>query len=498
MNIAFRVDVSGQIGTGHFMRCLTLADALKHREAFIRFICRDLPEHFQQMLTAKGHEFILLAASAEATDNLAHASWLGTSQMADARATIHALADKPCDWLIVDHYALDECWETRLRQTAKKIMAIDDIADRRHDCDLLLDQNFYADMDFRYLGKVPQHCRLLLGPRYALLRDEFRNMRESAGPRTGDIERILVFFGGVDRDNYTSYAIEALSGIEGRKFEVDVVIGAQHPCRAKIEYACAKHEFSCHVQTDKMAELMHSADLAIGAGGGALWERCALGLPALTLCTASNQENQVKGAASSGLVYFPDIKENPVSTIRHHAITLMENDTLRTFLSSNGQKEVDGCGALRVCRELGCHGIHVRKAVQADSVRLFEWRNHPSIRAVSRNTDTIEWESHRLWFESVMNDPDKMLLIGERDGLPMGVVRFDIRDGEAEISIYLVPGIERTGADLLPSAENWLHSARPDVKKIRAHVLGDNERSIHLFSKSGYHLESASYVRKLP
>lgn len=498
MNIAFRVDASSQIGTGHFMRCLTLADALKGRKAAIRFISRHLPEHLQQMLAARGHEFISLAASAGATDDLAHAKWLGTSQLADALATIQALTDKPCDWLIVDHYALDEHWETRLRQSAKKIMVIDDLADRKHDCDLLIDQNVYADMNTRYLSKVPLHCRMLLGPRHALLRDEFRRMREAAEPRTGDVEKVLVFFGGVDCDNYTSYAIEALSGIEDHQFEVDVVIGAQHPYRDEIEFACVKHGFFCHVQTEKMAELMRSADLAIGAGGGAVWERCAAGLPALTLCSAFNQERQVTGAASAGLVYFPDMKEDPALTIRKHAIALMENLALRNLLSRNGLREVDGYGTSRVCRELGASGTSIRLAVKEDSERLFEWRNHPEIRAVSRNTARIEWENHRLWFESVIDDPDRILLIGERDGFPSGVVRFDIKGGEAEVSIYLVPGVRKAGADLLLGAENWIQSTRPDVKIVRAHVLGNNERSIHLFSKSGYHLESACYIRKLP
>ena len=180
MNIAFRVDASTQIGTGHFMRCLTLADALKQHGAKIRFASRHMPEYLRDMLVVKGHEFMLLDSSPSdaISDGLSHANWLGTSQHADAQDTVQALSGQTWDWLIVDHYALDARWESALRQTAKNIFVIDDIADRQHDCDVLLDQNLYADMDSRYTGKVPAHCQLLLGPRYALLRDEFRQLRE--------------------------------------------------------------------------------------------------------------------------------------------------------------------------------------------------------------------------------------------------------------------------------------------------------------------------------
>lgn len=267
-HIAIRTDATSRIGTGHFMRCLTLADVLKQRGAQIRFVSRHLPEHLRSKLAEKGHEFALLdtVQNDVTLDGLAHAPWLCVSQAQDAADSIQALSDDKWDWLIVDHYALDTRWETLLRQTAKKILVIDDIADRQHDCNILLDQNLYADMETRYTGKVPKSCQMLLGPHYALLRDEFRKVHEQAKPRTGLVKQVLIFFGGVDADNFTGRAIEALSGIDLAGLHVDVVIGAQHPCREQINDACTQHGFNCHIQTDKMAELMTAADLAIGAG----------------------------------------------------------------------------------------------------------------------------------------------------------------------------------------------------------------------------------------
>ena len=496
MRIAIRVDASSQIGTGHFMRCLTLADALQQRGAQIRFVSRHIPEHLRE-----GHEFMLLnSSSSEAIpDSPSHAHWLGTSQHADAQDTVQALSDQTWDWLVVDHYALDSRWESALRQTAKNVMVIDDIADRVHDCDVLLDQNFYADMNTRYAGKVPPHCQLLLGPRYALLRDEFRQLREQVKPRNGPVRRILIFFGGVDTDNYTGRAIEALFNIGIPDLHVDVVIGAEHPFREQLEFTCAEQGFFYHVQTNRMAELMAPADLAIGAGGSATWERCCLGVTTLTICAADNQRKQIADAASKGLLYAPELKDELILVIKRHVRALIENDCLRYAISHNGMQAVDGRGVLRVIGNLGCSGIEIRVARHDDAQKLFEWRNHLSVRAASRSADMIDWESHQRWFASVLTASDRLLLIGQREGLPVGVVRFDIRGVEAEVSIYLVPGIQQSGQgrDLLQSAERWFAANRPRVCKIHAHVLEGNERSQRLFLGADYQVESTYYSKRL-
>jgi len=501
MNIAIRVDASTQIGTGHLIRCLTLADALKQRGVQIRFVSFQMPEYFQDLLTTKGHEFMMLnnGLSEINSGDLSHSHWLSTSQYIDAQNTVQALAGQIWDWLIVDHYALDYRWESVLRQTAKNILVIDDIADRHHDCDVLLDQNFYTDMNTRYTGKVPGHCQLLLGPDYALLRDEFRQLHEQAEPHTGSVKRILVFFGGMDKGNYTTRAIKAVDKIDSHDLHVDVVIGAQHTHRQQIESVCVDRNFFCHVQTNQMAELMTAADLSIGAGGSATWERCCLGLPTLTICTADNQRKQIADAASEGLLYAPRLKGELILVLKHHLKTLMENDYLRNLLSRNSMKAVDGRGVLRIMRRLGCGDVEIRVAKHNDSQNLFNWRNHPDVRAVSRNTDTITWESHQKWFASIMSDHDRLLLIGHHNDFPVGVVRFDVRGNESEVSIYLVPNIQKIGLgqDLLQNAERWLIIHRPNVSRIRAHILNDNERSHRLFLKTDYQVESTSYLKSL-
>lgn len=509
MRVAFRLDASQQIGIGHVMRCLTLADALRKRGAHVRFVSRQMMDHLQQLLE-RTHEFVRLPDRRrdEASDDLAHAHWLATDQATDASDTVDALDGQLWDWVVVDHYALDARWERAVRGVARHLLVIDDLADRTHDCDLLLDQNFYVDQQNRYAGKTADHCGLLLGPRYALLREEFRRYRPQGESRVGAVARVLVCFGGVDADNYTAMAIEALASLPAPRPAVDVVIGAGHCDRAGIESACRMHGFVPHVQSSRMAELMAAADLAVGAGGSTTWERCCLGLPSVVFAMADNQQQLVRDGSAAGIIYAPDMPPPGVASddassragfLARHLRALMENSGLRQAISRRGMEFVDGGGVDRVIRRMGCVDVEVRKARAEDSGDLFEWRNHPSIRAVSGRGESIDWATHQQWLAAVLADPDRQLLIGLRRGMPVGVVRFDIEDGEAEVSIYLVPSVQPvgTGSMLLGEAERWLVAARADVRSCRAHVLGHNVVSHRLFVGAGYHAEFTSYRKAL-
>lgn len=493
--VAFRVDASSAIGTGHLMRCLTLADELAKRGAQARFLCRHMPDSLRELAIRRGHELVSLPPRNGKLDDLRHSAWLGCPQQDDARDSLEALAGAKWDWLVVDHYALDARWEAKLRKAASHILAIDDLADRKHDCDLLLDQNFDADPRARYARKLAPRCRPLLGPRYALLRDDFARLHGTVRPRTRPVKRVLISFGGVDAENLTTRAIDAASRV-GR-FQIDVVIGAQHPARAAIAARCRAEGLACHVQTERMAELMAGADLAIGSGGSSTWERCAVGLPALTFAVAENQKRLVEDAAREGLIYAPG--DPGSASIERHVAALIDNPALLEALSRKGLQAVDGRGVKRVLRAMGIREVTVRKATREDSARVFGWRNHPSIRAVSRSSAPIPRASHEKWFARVIGDRKGGLLIGERRGSEIGVVRFDVEDGEAEVSIYLAPGVgaEGSGPELLLAAESWLAANRKKVRAIRATVLRDNERSRGLFEACGYRLAATTHEKAL-
>jgi UDP-2,4-diacetamido-2,4,6-trideoxy-beta-L-altropyranose hydrolase len=186
MNITIRTDASTRIGLGHLVRCRTLATALRDQGATVRFICRAHPGHQIAALRADGLDVTALPAppDQEAADG-DYAAWLGVPQAQDAAETIAALAADRPDWLIVDHYGLDVDWEQALRPHVGRILVIDDLANRRHDGDLLLDQNYAPAGTTRYQGLLPPGARTLLGPAYALLRPEYAQHRQTLRPRNG-------------------------------------------------------------------------------------------------------------------------------------------------------------------------------------------------------------------------------------------------------------------------------------------------------------------------
>ncbi len=502
MKIAFRVDASMQIGTGHVMRCVTLADALLDRDVKIHFICRYLPSSLERMLRDKGYDVSILPASEKSNEEfpLPHSDWLNVSQEIDSSATLALIQNQGYDWLIIDHYALDIRWEKKLRSEVKKVMVIDDLADREHDCDILLDQNLYADQEIRYKDKVSSQCRTLIGPRYALLRKEFSELRKKVEPRQGKVTRILVFFGGMDAKDFTSKTILALSQITEHKFFVDVVIGDQHPNKNGIETLCQRLGYTCHVQTNRMAALMANADLSIGAGGGAVWERACLMLPTLSIPIAQHQVKQLVDVALTGVTYIFDAENYTAEKIKMHAELLMDNSSLRSLLSTRSSEAVDGNGAYRVAKALRSEiEINLRQAGKLDEKSLFDWRNHPKIREVSFNKNEITWEQHHDWFSASLLNSNRVLLIGEYQNKSVGVVRFDLQNDSAEISIYLVQDNETNGLGLplVRSAEKWICEHRSEIKKLNANVLESNKLSQGFFIKAGYTPDTRMYCKEL-
>lgn len=499
--VAIRVDASAQIGTGHFIRCLTLAEDLSRRGATVHFFSRHLPEYLRTMLTDRKLEFTQIGSTSDPIvfSDLAHANWLGTTQQLDATQTREALFGESWDWLIVDHYALDIIWEKLLRTSVKKIAVIDDIANRVHDCDVLIDQNLHDGSSDRYKGLVPEQCVLLVGPSYALLRDEFRILRKKSRLRSGHVRRLLVFFGGMDESNLTTRVLNALSILELTGVAVDVVIGAQHSHFEEIGRICSSHGYNCYIQTNRMAQLMYEADLAIGAGGVAVWERCCLGLPSFVIQTAKNQEEQITTAASKGLIYAPQVSDMSEAQISRHLLALLDNPGLLQALSLGSSIVVDGCGLWRVTNSFIKNEICIRKASIHDSQNIFQWRNMPFVRSVSRNQNLIAWEDHQKWMTSVISSKSKNLLIGELRGSPVGVVRFDLDDDLAEVSIYLAPEAQGQGLGecLLRCAEEWLAANDPPLHRLKATVLGGNDRASKLFLRTDYVVDQTLFIKEL-
>jgi UDP-2,4-diacetamido-2,4,6-trideoxy-beta-L-altropyranose hydrolase len=501
MKVTFRVDASIQIGTGHLSRCLNLANELSRRGAKCNFISRDMPEYFINQIQADGHGYCALQRNNLPTLNNESISliWSADSQMSDAQQTLNLIADDIQDWIIVDHYSLDINWELGVRNGSTRLMVIDDLANRQHVCEILLDQNMQDKKQSRYIEKVDQSCKILLGPKFALLRSEFGELHKVALERSGLIRRVLIFFGGVDSKNHTIEAMNALINMHIPEVLVDVVIGLQHPFIEDIKNLCSQHNFRLHIQTKKMAELMLQSDLCIGSGGVVTWERCCLGLPSLAYAIAENQEEVVRVAALSGLIYAPNPMHCLSDSIELHLRGLLENQNILKLISINGINAVDGNGAKRVAQAMGVSPLKVRRALQADSENIFEWRNYPDVIKFSKNQNRIDYIDHCNWFNSVITNDRTFLLIGVSQGESIGVVRFDVEEFKACISIYVVPGVKYFGAgtDLLMAAEEWLKKFKPEVTLLMAEVLGENKRSQHFFSKNGYQALPLNFEKKV-
>ena len=249
MNIIIRADSSAMIGSGHLTRCLALAIRHRKKGDTVHFICRDLSGNVAK-LVEKQDFFLHMLPNAKVSEcSGMYANWLTVSQERDALEVTEILRTVGVvDVLVVDHYALDITWEQMLRPLVGGIFVIDDLANRHHDCDWLLDQNFYLNKETRYEGMVPKHCQMLLGPKYALLRDEFYEIRKKMKRITGVIRSILVFYGGVDATNETGKALQALCSMKASgeidDINVKVVVGTGNLHKKTRADVCQKKGFT--------------------------------------------------------------------------------------------------------------------------------------------------------------------------------------------------------------------------------------------------------------
>lgn len=313
VKVLFRTDASSRIGTGHVMRCLTLARALREQGADCAFIGRGHPGNLFDLLEEEGFTTYRLPVTfhpveSKKNSNTAHtdyATWLGVTSEQDASDCLAVIEQSQPDWLVVDHYALDAKWEKALKPQVGKIMVIDDLANRVHECDLLLDQNLGSQVT-DYTGKVPEGCKVLAGPQYALLRPEFSAHRDNSLSRRQlpSLAHLLITMGGVDADNATGAVLAALAKKSDlpETCRISVVMGAQAPWLEEVKARAAAMPFLTEVRSgiSNMAEVMASADLAIGAAGSTSWERCCLGLPSITVVLAENQKLIAEALSQTG------------------------------------------------------------------------------------------------------------------------------------------------------------------------------------------------------
>ena len=497
MRVAFRADASRAMGTGHVMRCLTLASALRERGAEASFIMRHHEGHLAMLVAELGFAATVLPlGSVEPGSNgAAHAAWLGGRWEEDADDTLHALAlaGDPVDWMIVDHYAIDRLWESRVRTGARRVMVIDDLADREHDCDLLLDQNLVTSLRTRYDGKVGEECALLLGPTYALLRPEYAALHERAVAREGMIRRVLVSFGGSDEHNFTGRALAAMLALGREDIQVDVVVGPANPHAEELRaQATRRPEVSIHHGLTSLAPLLVQADLAIGGAGATSWERLCLGVPSVVVAQADNQRAIAEALHENELAHWLGDAES-ATTSRFHEVL---GDLLRRGLPGNWSRRclamVDGRGVARVRATIStAHDITLRPraACVDDEALLLEWANDPITRRNAFSEKSITPREHHAWLRARLADADgcHLYVVETDDAVPIGQVRFDRLADAWRLSYALAPAFRgrRLGRPLLEAAIADLARREPHATLV-AEVKPANSSSQRVLRSLGF------------
>jgi UDP-2,4-diacetamido-2,4,6-trideoxy-beta-L-altropyranose hydrolase len=357
MKVIFRVDSSIEIGSGHILRCITLAIALRDRGVDCHFVSRNHQGNLIAEIKNAGFSLITLPELRISDNNQSekYAHWLGTDWKTDAEQTLGALGNTKFDWLIVDHYAIDHRWERAMKSIYQKIMVIDDLADREHNCDVLLDQNLGATKK-SYRKLIPKDCKTLIGPDFALLRPEFSIHREESLNRRSkpELKNILISFGGMDPSNETAGILNQINFPQ--KFGeliLTVVLGKNAPwINEVIKLAKSiKHKINIIVDANNMGYLMATNDLIIGGAGISSWERCCLGVPTLVVIQAPNQENNARTLEKAGAALI--LKKTPNKNNPLEILIELEKDKERLREMSEYSRIIcDGNGANRTAAHI--------------------------------------------------------------------------------------------------------------------------------------------------
>lgn len=499
LDVVFRADASNAIGVGHVSRCLTLARTLVERGIRSTFVCRRHSGHLAEQIDRAGMRAELLPASGRDDPERGPADysrWLGVSQAEDAAQTVAALRGRAVDWVVCDHYALDAVWERSLRPCARQLMAIDDLPDRDHECDVLLDQNFRRGGAAAARERAPAGCTRLLGPRYALLAPEYARHRQEpghhqCGRRQGAVRRVLVSFGGSDTAGMTARALAALSRPALADLRVDLVVGANNTHRPQLEaQAAARPGTTLYSDLPHLADLLAAADLAIGAGGTTTWERMCLGVPSLVVSAAENQRPGAEALAAAGLIrYLGTPVEAGVEQLAAAIEAAISDPAALEAQSLRCELEVDGLGAWRVAEWMyptGADGLLLREATLSDAALYFNWANDPEVRRQSLRSAAIDWTGHQQWFRSKIGSRLNRLFVMQAGSLPVGQIRFDLCDGEARIGFSLDADFRGRGWGRRLVTLGVKQMAEAAGVVFRAEVKRSNPASASVFARLGF------------
>jgi UDP-2,4-diacetamido-2,4,6-trideoxy-beta-L-altropyranose hydrolase len=503
MHVALRVDASAVMGTGHLQRCLSLAHALVEQGAWVTLVTRALDGVGEQVLRPSGLPVIWLApgsaggtGATSSNDLPPHHAWAQVPWQHDANETCAALRSAAPDWVVVDHYAFDARWHDAVRQGLQcRVLVIDDTADRALSPDILLDHNWAPDHRAKYQGRLTKEPVWLPGPRFALLSAAYRS-----APRyrfNAQVRSIGIFMGGTDPGGITAQVLQCVRSEVDYNGPVEVVSTSANPHLSALRAACAAYpDTTLTLNEPDLSAFFARHDLQIGAGGGATWERCCIGVPTIALVVADNQAASLPGLHALGALRAAFLSDAPQAP-RGHDMTplsgtlhgLFDDAASRERLCATAAALVDGRGAQRVALRLMREVLRVRPATLADAPLLYAWRNHVAVRGVSRNETAFAYEQHLAWLKVALQSHQRNLLVGHIGQLSVGCIRFDRLNTQTfEVSLYLDPDLLGLGLgrQLLLRGEQRLTGLLERDSLIHAEVLPGNQASASLFESCKY------------
>lgn len=449
---------------------------------FSVFLSRSLPGQLGSLINDRGHELRVLSGKLADGDVF---DW-----KADAQLTADTLCEFRANWLVVDHYSIDAGWERAVRPAGCKVLVIDDLVDRLHDCDVLLDQNL-GRSGSEYQMLVPVECSLLAGPRFALLRPQFSEQRPNSlrDRRDRPFEHLLVAMGGTDGSNATEAILDALKELPlPSKFRVTVVLGSGAPWLEKVRAVAATMPWPVSVEADvkDMAGLLAGADIAVGAGGGSALERCCLGLPSLLLIIADNQNYPAAALDKSGAaILLGDLRKDGWRQKLAEALVELSRPAERLAMSETASGLADGCGADRVVRAMLGLDLTVRAATLEDAEAIWRWRHAGDAVRFYADPRPTPLAEHMTWFVRALHDCRRLLLVVSGPSGPFAHVRFDRKTeaaGEAEVAICLAETARGKGLSSVALEKAIEYAVSSGVHHFTAIVHEDNIGSIKLFS----------------
>ncbi len=481
------------MGTGHVMRMIALAQAWREDGGEALFLCAEITPALEQRMRDEGLQLEKLAAAPGTRDDLVATS---------AAVSRHTSAGRLVA-VAVDGYQFNADFQFGLRQTGCRLLVVDDYGHcEYYYADWVLNQNISAceeSYSNRALG-----TRLLLGPRFTLLRREFMAKRGAVHVVPDKARKLLVTLGGADADNVTKKVIDALAGTG---LEVQVAVGGSNPHLSSLREAAQQAsrgdtKVDLVVNSSGMPQLMAWADMAVAAGGSTSWELAYFGLPAVFIILASNQEQIARELERQGFgICIGDHSKLNLHALREALSRLAADPELRAAFAARGREIVDGLGAERVVSLLSNeNGIEFRPVKEEDFRMIWEWANDPMTRANSFECSPIPWEQHKEWCESKMHDAQcSFWVASNRDRELVGVVRFDHHNGEATISVSVAPHARGRGygRKIIESASDRVFRSSA-VSLVRALIKPANKASISAFEWAGFHRDVETKVKDQP